>query len=352
MKVSLDLSPLYSAHQYRGIGFYTLRLLDGLQELAKIKKNNLELELIKSTENIRFLETDLIHYPYFSPFFLSLPAKPLAPSIVTIHDLTPVSFQEHFLPGVKGKTRWLIQKKRLKRIAAVITDSNYWQKEISRLTNFPLEKIFVVPLAAGKEFKVIKDEKKLQQVRKKYRLPKKFILYVGDVNWNKNVAGLIRALALIKNRNLSLVLVGKAFEQKDLPETKAILKLIKTLQLAEKIRILGFLPTQELVLVDNLATVFCQPSFAEGFGLGVLEAMACGCPVVAVRTTSLPEVAGQAAVLVNPNQLESIAGGIIEAVGNRKKLVAKGFAQSQKFTWQKTAQQTLNIYEKIIKQRK
>jgi len=102
MKVALDLSPLYSGHKFRGIGFYTKRLIEAMQPLAK-KRPDLELEFVKSVDKLLFVDVDLIHYPYFSPFFLSLAAKPLAPSVVTIHDLTTVMYMEHFIPGVKGK---------------------------------------------------------------------------------------------------------------------------------------------------------------------------------------------------------------------------------------------------------
>jgi len=351
MKVAIDLTPLYSAHQFRGIGFYTKRLLEVMEKIAP--KKGIELEFVKSTDKLLFVEADVIHFPYFSPFFLTLPGKKLAKSVVTIHDLIPIKYLEHYLPGIRGKLRWEIQKRRLKKVEAVITDSGYWREEIPNLSGFPKEKIFVIPLAAGEEFKRL-EIKKLRNlgVKEKYQLPDNFVLYVGDVNWNKNVEGLIKAFAKskIKIQNLKLVLVGKAFEDRDLKETNSILQLIKELNLINQTKILGYVPTEDLVGIYNLATVFCLPSFSEGFGLPVLEAMACGCPVVAGRTSSLPEICDEAAVLVDPYDINDIASGIKKAMENKEKLKEKGIKQAAKFSWQQTANLTLEVYEKVFRQ--
>ena len=351
MKVAIDLTPLYSAHQFRGIGFYTKRLVEAMEKIAL--KKGIELEFVKSTDRLLFVEADIIHYPYFSPFFLTLPGKKLAKSVVTIHDLIPIKHLEHYPPGIRGKLRWEIQKRRLKKVEAVITDSEYWQEEIPKLSGFPKEKIFVIPLAAGEEFKKL-EIKKLRNlgVKEKYQLPDNFVLYVGDVNWNKNVEGLIKAFvkSKIKIQNLKLVLVGKAFEDRDLKETNSILQLIKELNLINQTKILGYVPTEDLVGIYNLATVFCLPSFSEGFGLPVLEAMACGCPVVAGRTSSLPEICDEAAVLVDPYDINDIARGIKKAIENKEKLGEKGIKQAAKFSWQQTANLTLEVYEKVFRQ--
>jgi len=358
MKVAIDLTPLYSAHQFRGIGFYTKRLIGAMEKIAP--KKGIELEFVKSTDKLLFVEADVIHFPYFSPFFLTLPGKKLAKSVVTIHDLIPIKYLEYYPPGIRGKLRWEIQKRRLKKVEAVITDSEYWQEEIPKLSGFPKEKIFVIPLAAGEEFKKL-EIKKLRNlgVKEKYQLPDNFVLYVGDVNWNKNVTGLVKAffnlktqMSNVKSKSqiLNLVLVGKAFEDNNLKETQEILQLIKELNLINQTKILGYVPTEDLVGIYNLATVFCLPSFSEGFGLPVLEAMACGCPVVAGRTSSLPEICDEAAVLVDPYDVNDIARGIKKAIENKEKLGEKGIKQAAKFSWQQTANLTLEVYEKVFRQ--
>lgn len=350
MKVAIDLTPLYSAHQFRGIGFYTKKLMEAMEEIAPQK--GIELEFVKSTDKLLFVGADIVHFPYFSPFFLTLPGKKLTKSVVTIHDLIPIKYLEHYPPGIKGRLRWEIQKRRLKKVEAVITDSDYWREEIPKLTSFPKEKIFVVPLAAGKEFKKFKVQSSKFKVKEKYQLPDNFILYVGDVNWNKNVEGLIKAISNIKYQisNINLVLVGKAFEDRNLKEKNSILQLIKQLNLINQTKILGYVPTEDLVAIYNLATVFCLPSFSEGFGLPVLEAMACGCPVVAVKTSSLPEICGEAAVLVDPYDINDISRGIEKAIKNKEELGEKGIKQAAKFSWRKTAELTLEVYEKVFRQ--
>ena len=367
MKVAIDLTPLYSAHQFRGIGFYTKRLVEAMEKIAP--KKGIELEFVKSTDKLLFVGADVIHFPYFSPFFLTLPGKKLAKSVVTIHDLIPIKYLEHYPPGIKGRLRWEIQKRRLKKVEAIITDSEYWREEISKLANYPKEKVFVVPLAAGKEFRKFPAHQP-SSIKRKYNLPDNFVLYVGDVNWHKNVEGLIEAFAKFKIQNpksknlttskipsewtienLKLVLVGKAFEDKNLKETNSIIQLIKEFNLINQTKILGYVPTEDLVVIYNLATVFCLPSFSEGFGLPVLEAMACGCPVVAGKTSSLPEICGEAAVLVNPYDVNEIAKGISKAIENKEKLVKKGIRQAGEFSWEKTANFTLEVYEKVYRQR-
>ena len=356
MKVAVDLTPLYSVHQFRGIGFYTKRLMEAMEEIAPQK--GIELEFVKSTDKLLFVDADVVHFPYFSPFFLTLPGKKLTKSVVTIHDLIPIKYLEHYPPGIRGRLRWEIQKRRLKKVEAVITDSDYWREEIPKLTSFPKEKIFVVPLAAGKEFKKLPPHQ-TSSIKHKYNLPDNFVLYVGDVNWNKNVAGLIKALFNLKSQisnlksksqMLNLILVGKAFEDKNLKETSSIIQLIKELNLINQTKILGYVPTEDLVAIYNLATVLCLPSFSEGFGLTVLEAMACGCPVVAGKTSSLPEICGEAAVLVDPYDINDISRGIEKAIKNKKELGEKGIKQAAKFSWQQTANLTLEVYEKVFRQ--
>ncbi|MGB9911221.1 MAG: glycosyltransferase family 4 protein [Microgenomates group bacterium] len=355
MKVVIDLTPLYSAHQFRGIGFYTKRLIEALKKIAP--KKGIELEFLKSADKLVFVEADIIHYPYFSPFFLTLPTKKLTKSIVTIHDLIPVKFMENFTPGVKGRIRWEVQKWRLKKIDGVITDSYYWQEEIPKLTGYPKEKIYVVPLAAGEEFKLVKGKSEKLKIKQKYQLPDKFILYVGDVNWNKNVIGLIKAFKIFNSQFsiYNLVLVGKAFEDKELKETKEIIQLIKELNLINKIKILGYVPTEDLVVIYNLASVYCQPSFSEGFGLPVLEAMACGCPVISANTSSLPEICGKSAILFDPYNIKNITQALVRIIKDEKKrnnLIKNGLEWVKNFSWEKTALKTVEVYEKVYLQRK
>lgn len=344
IKVGIDNSPLNNQNAFRGVGRYTKNLIEEIE-----KKQGIEVVIGKwkdIQENV-----DLIHFPYFDLFFHTLPIIKKKKTVVTIHDCIPLVFPECYPSGIKGKISFFLQKISLKTVDGVITDSESSKKDIVKFLDYPEEKIDVVYLAADPRYKNIKmEEKKKAEIRKKYGLNEKFGLYVNDVNYNKNLPGLIKAFNEVKD-NLQLVLVGKAFENQNLPEIKNILGLIDTLKLNDKIKILGFVPDEDLIFLYNMTEVYCQPSFYEGFGLQILEAMACGSPVVTGNVSSMPEVSGDAGILVNPNDVRDIAEGINKVISNpafRSKMIKLGFDQAKKFSWVKTAEETIKCYEKVL----
>ena len=345
-KIAIDTSGISEKYGIRGTGFYTKRLIKAFQ---KINTKNCRINSFnfKEASKEKLLSQSLLHYPYFDPFFPTLPLKKVKPTITTVHDLIPLKFPRRFPRGIRGEIKWQKQKFSLKSSTAIITDSESSKKDIYKITGFDQQNIHVIYLAPDEKFKVLKKEK-LNQTAKKYNLPQNYILYVGDLNWNKNLPGLIKAFSGLKERDYYLVIVGKAFLNKNLAERITLVKLIKKLNLYKRVKFLGFISTQELAVIYNLAKVYCQPSFYEGFGLPVLEAMACGCPVVSSDTSSLPEIAGEAALLVKP-RTEEIAKGlekVIQSEKLQKKLKEEGLLQAKKFSWQKTASQTLEIYRK------
>jgi len=336
MKVFLDITPLTNTNRLRGVGIYTKYLKEYLAKSEKV-------ELVDDLN-----EADIVHYPYFDPFFLTLTLKPEKKVIVTVHDLIPVVFPEHFPRGLRGEVKWQIQKRKLKQVNLVITDSTCSRDDIIKHAGVSKEKIQVIHLAPAPEFRIL-DKSNLDQAHK---LPGSFLLYVGDVNWNKNIPGLLRAFACLTNfPDLHLVLVGQGFFDKS-PETVRINSLVKDLNIEGRVIRLKDLSTAELVRVYNLATCYVQPSFYEGFGLPILEAMACGTPVVAGNTSSLPEICGEAAVMVNPDDANKIAEGIEKVVKDedvQAKLVQAELKQVKKFTWKKTTEETIAIYQKVVR---
>ena len=362
MKIAIDITPLKSAHKFRGIGAYTKRLVEALQSL---KRADFKVILVEKGRIPK--ECHLIHYPYFDLFFMTLPLMRKKKTVVTIHDTTPLVFPEHFPPGVKGKLKFKAQKMILKTVDGVITDSKNSKKDIIKYLGYPQGKIFVVPLAAGDIFKPIaesqavrphsrlrskvKEVKKMEKVRKKYQLPRQFVLYVGDVNYHKNILSLVKACKLIK---LPLVIVGKQAAQKKFDkahiENQPLVQLIKLYGKDPEVIRLGFVPDKDLVAIYNLATVYCQPSFYEGFGLPVLEAMACGTPVVTSKKASLSEVGGKATIYIDPYDINDIANGLTVAIEDenlREDLISRGLEQVEKFSWERTAKETIKVYEKI-----
>ena len=344
LKVVFDTSPLSSASKYRGIGRYSESLIQALKKTKKIELIEMSAKNIPSSVN-------LVHYPFFDFFFLSLPILKKTKTIVTIHDCTPLVFPKYFPAGLKGKIKFNLQRLALKGVSAIITDSQSSKKDIVKFLKVPREKINVVYLAAEENCKKLSvSESQKNNLFKKYDLKNNFVLYVGDVNYNKNLAGLLRAFSQQKT-NLDLVLVGKVFENSRQKEVIEIQKLIAGLKIKERVKILGFVSSFELVLFYNLAFLYCQPSFYEGFGLQILEAMACGCPVITSNLSSLPEIAGKSALLINPNDIASISQAINKISDDesfRKKMIESGLVQVKKFSWEKTAQETIKIYEKIL----
>lgn len=352
MKVAIDISNLHPGHRQRGVGVYTQQLFQSLQ---KIKKRDFSVALVEKGELPQ--DADLVHYPWFDLFWSTLMVNKKIPSVVTIHDVIPLRFPDHFPVGLKGKLNLFRQKMALKKINHILTDSQASKKDIIKFLKVPKNKISVIYLATDKQFRPIKKTSILSSIEVKYKLPKQFILYVGDVNYNKNIPGLIRAFKkTIQPSNhlaIKLVLVGKAFLDKKLPEAQKIDQFIKELSLEEDVIRLGFVPTKDLVAIYNLATVYCQPSFWEGFGLPVLEAMACGTPVVVSQTSSLPEVVGEVGILVDPQSTESIAKGIQRVLQyhspDYNTISQNCFKRAKQFSWQKTAQETISVYKKVLK---
>ena len=351
MKIAIDISPLKSGHflqhRVRGTGFYLQNLRLALEKHYPENKY-----VYFSRGDVLEKDIDVVHYPYFEPFFLTLPLFSKNKSVVTVHDLTPLVFPDHFKSGFKGGIKWQIQKMALSNMGMVITDSKSSKNDIIKFAGVTEDKIKVIYLAAGLEFKVLLDkEKVIGNIRKKYNLPKDFVLYVGDATWNKNLPRLIEAAIKI---NAPLVMVGKALTDKVADINNPWNKdLVRVQELAEKnknISRLGFVSSEDLVALYNAANLFVMPSLYEGFGLPVLEAMSCGCSVVTSKEGSLAEVAGDATKIVDPYSVDSIAQGMKEMLGNlvlRKELSQKGLVQAKKFTWEKMAKETMDAYKMV-----
>ena len=342
MRIAIDVSPLETGHKVRGVGFYLTYLKQAL--LTYYPKN----DYIFFTGTLK-QPADLVHYPYFDPFFFSLPFFKKNKTIVTVHDLTPLLFPKHFPPGIKGKIRWEIQKQNLRQVNAIITDSFASKKDIMTITGIAEHKVSVIYLAAAEEFKKLNaKELDIESLKKKYNLPNKFALYVGDITWNKNLVRLAQAVTLV---DIPLVVVGKAIAEREYdrenPWNKDRLAFERTTEKDKNIIKLGFLPTEDLVKMYNSATVFVMPSLYEGFGLPIIEAMQCGCPIVTTDNGSLQEVAGEAALYVDGYSVKSIAEGIKKVFLDKslqESLSEKGLKQAKKFSWEKTAQETMSVY--------
>lgn len=343
IRVGLDVMALNSGHKTRGIGFYTKNLLAELKMRPEIEV----VELRSGSENV-----DLVHYPYFDLFFRTLPLAKPKPVVVTVHDVTPLVFPKAYPPGLKGKFKFHLQKQSLQGVKAIITDSEASKKDIVKFLSYPANRIKPIYLAAGDNFKAIKDKARLEKTRQKYNLPNVFALYTGNVNFNKNLTRMARACQLV---GIELVLVGSGFND-DRPSSHRELvsyrEFLEQFGDDQSIRRLGFVNDEELVDLVNLATLSLYPTLYEGFGMPILEAQQCGTPVITSNVSSMPEVAGDGAILVNPEDIEEIAQAIKKVIEDRKfcqKLVEKGYENAQRFSWAKTVDQTIEVYQRALK---
>jgi glycosyltransferase involved in cell wall biosynthesis len=266
--------------------------------------------------------------------------------VVTVHD---VSFKHHpeFFSARDRLLFATLLPITLRRAAAVITVSNHAQQAILRAYPYVSGRVHVAWNAPSPIFRPIAQPELLLSIRRRYGIRNGFVLAVGNIQPRKNLVRLIQAFAAIRQQweSLQMVIVGQAQWR-----SSAAYHEVKHLGLEQDVIFPGYVTEEELVLLYNAAQVFVYPSIYEGFGLPILEAMACGTPVVASNTTSMPEVAGEAALLVSPHNPEDIAGAMNMLLHDprlRRTLRARGLEQANRFSWTKTARQTLAVYRAV-----
>lgn len=343
MKVAIDINRMHKLSLDRGIGIYAKNLYKALK-----KYTDVDVELVTESSGKKF---DLIHYPFFDFFSRTLKIDSKIPSIVTVHDLIPIMFPKHYPPGIKGRINWQFQKNELKKVKSIISVSESVKKDIEKVLKIDSQRISVIYSAPAEIFRRIKDKQFLQRIREKYELPEEFVLYIGNVNWNKNILNITDG---VLQANKKLVIIGNAFLDKtnlNHPEKKSFRSWVKKYGENSQIKILGFLPEKDVVGVLNLSSCLIFASLAEGFGLPILEAQACGIPVLTSNVSSMPEISGVGgAILVNPEIPFEIASGlkIIDEDIYREMLIDAGFENRKRFSWEKTAIETMKAYKNAL----
>jgi len=341
--ILLNTSPLVSAHQGRGVGTYTRGLVAALK---KTKTSNLEFQFSDHCHG----SADLYHYPFFDLFYHTLPFKKEKPTIVSIHDLTPLVMTSRYPKGVRGTINVLRQWLSLQNIAAIITDSENSKNDINKIFRIPAEKIFVTLLAVNPIFKKEVSTSKIEEIRKKYNLPEKFVFTVSaGANPNKNLPSLAEVTDRI---GIPLVIVGKdMLKPVEEPVHPELIDMVR-LRAYNHIIIPDNVSVEELNVFYHMATLFVQPSLYEGFGLPLLEAMTAGCLVASSRVSSLPEIYHQEAITFNPSKLKSMELAIRKALKlspkKRQLQIDLARKRSEDFTWEKTAKKTLEVYKKVL----
>ncbi len=342
---------------------------DGMKDLAGLPTNfstaiyeRGDFELVDQVAFPLFLRrfsADVFHVPHN--------LAPLAmrrPYVVTVHDLSSILFEQR-----QGMRRNLLLnqfRRGIRKAARVIAVSAATQRDVQNLFGTPAERIRLVYSAPDPRFadRVTSGgqgggeghQEEVRRILERYQIECPFLLYAGAIRPQKNIPRLVEAFAVVRGeleshpvyRNLRLIIIGD-----EISRYPAVRRSVIKTRVEEVVRFLGFVPFDTLRVFYEAASAFVFPSLYEGFGLPPLEAMASGTPVVASSVSSLPEVVGNAAVVVNPENVFDIARGIREALTDeerRAEMIARGFEQVRRFNWESTAAQVLEIYREVARQ--
>lgn len=307
-----------------------------------IFQNNITWTHIRLPMELFFNKVDLFHSPsYILPFLRN------CKSMVSILDLSYELHPEWY--PLKSQQVRLFSYLSAKTSNKIITISESVKEEIIKIYKIKEEKIEVIYLGVDGVFNPINKEFAKRKIKEKFNINNKFILYVGWIHTRRNIERLLKAFKKVKNEipeKYNLVLIGTIIW----PYIN-LNKLLYELNLKEDVTYIDYVSDEDLVLLYNAAELFIYPSLYEGFGLPLLEAMACGCPVVTSNLSSLPEVVRDAGYLINPYDEDEIAKAMLEILKNenlKENLIKKGLERIKKFSWRKTAEETLEVYKEVL----
>lgn len=388
LTVGLDISALdagFKAHAARGIGRYVRALKEELErvqhpalrlttfdhrELAPTPrmdallrrfpagKQTLRQQLIYPLR-LRSLSARGIKVAHF-PAHMDPPAWSPLPYIVSVMDLIPFVLADLYRadrPGWRFRFARMLEVKAIQHAALVLTISEHTAKDVERVLGIPRERIVVTPLGVEQKFFAAALRSDEAIVRSRYGLPpeRPIILYVGGIDQRKNCRGMLEVLTrVIANRRARgltppvLLMAGKIQDDRQYPK---LVQQVRELGLEEDVYMPGYLGDEDLLELYPLSAVFLFMSLYEGFGLPPLEALAAGTPVVSSRSSAMPEVLGDAALLVDPENSEEAAQAVVRVLEDATlaaELREKGRRQAAEFTWARTAARTLQGYERFV----
>jgi len=269
-------------------------------------------------------------------------------SVVTVHDLTYLIFAKSIRRRCYLRRLDQMRFSTIDQAAMIIADSENTKRDIIRLLGIDKSKIKVIYLGVGREFYPINHPGLIQEIKSKYKIDHDYILHIGGISPIKNIGSLLRAfkeLIYTYKENIKLVIAGEFSGSPYLTDFK---RQVKELNLENNVLLPGNISNIELALFYNGAILFVYPSLYEGFGLPIIEAMACGCPVVTSNTSSIPEVAGSAGLMIDPRDVTELASAMHRVLVNhelRRKMKVAGIERAKLFSWEKTSQETLKVYQ-------
>lgn len=324
---------------YTGVENYAKNIFENI-------KNRLDINIAKPKTTNKYLAHFWTHFilPFKSGDVLFCPAN-IAPIfvpkskklVVTIHDVAFLTYPESFSKFFRVYYR-LLMPIIIKRADKIITVSNYSKKEIEKYYLEAKDKIEVISLGFDNSFKKLDDIKKRNQ-----------ILYVGSLNKRKNFVGVLKAFELLNKKDYKLLIVGNFSANFSLDENSK--EIIESAKQNPNIEFKSNIDNNKLIQIYNESTLFLFPSFYEGFGLPVLEAMACGTPVICSDSSSLPEVGANAVVYCNAYDINDIKEKIEEVIEDenlQKEMIKEGLERAQLFSWEKSAKEHMKLFQKVL----
>ncbi|MFH1661540.1 MAG: glycosyltransferase family 1 protein [Candidatus Falkowbacteria bacterium] len=376
MKIGIDIRTLMD-DKYSGVPEYTYNLLKEILKLdydnqykffynsfsdvklPKFENQNIKIIRKKYPNKIfnygmqkalnypkidQLIDIDLFFMPHIN--FISLSRK--CKSVLTVHDLSFLRYPEFFSVRKNIWHKMINVKKLIKKFNKIVAVSESTKNDVIQLCDVDKNKVKVIYSGIGEQYKKLDVEtQNFAFIKNKYNLPNRFIFYLGNLEPRKNICGIIKAYNELRNRNINLENIKLIIAGGNGWKSKDIFKTFEKSKYKDDIKFLGYADASDKVYLYNLASLFVYPSFYEGFGFPPLEAMACGTPVVSSFSSSLPEVVGNAGLMVDPYNISDIARAMEQILIKkdlRYNLINKGFNQACKFKWENTAKQYLEYF--------
>ncbi|MCD4773195.1 MAG: glycosyltransferase family 4 protein [Bacteroidales bacterium] len=378
MKIGIEGQRLFRKKKH-GMDMVALELINNLQKIDNkneyviFVKPDVDRDCMHETANFKIVELSGNSFPIWEQFLLpraarkegcdilhctsnTAPINTKIPLIITLHDIIYLESISILKKGgtnyqkVGNMYRRFVVPKNVKKSKRIITVSHFEKDRIRNFFGYPEndKKLVAVYNGVSEYFKVVDDKEELDRVKKLYYLPDEFLFFLGNTDPKKNTPGTLKAYSeFIKNSDKKIPLLMLDFGSDYLNK---LLEDIGDPELRKHIQLTGYIKNTDLPAIYNLCTVFLYPSLRESFGIPPLEAMRCGAPVISSNTSSMPEIAGGAAHIVDPFNPSEIAKGIEKIISDdnyRKSLVEKGLIQSAKFSWKKMAENVLELYQEI-----
>jgi glycosyltransferase involved in cell wall biosynthesis len=383
MRIGIEGQRLYRAKKH-GMDMVALELIRNLQEIDHKNEYIVYVSpdedntVLHETANFRIVELKGGFYPLWEQRTLpraakkdgceilhctsnTAPINTAIPLVLTLHDIIYMESSYAKILSGSGSSyqklgnvyRRMVVPRVIKKSAAIITVSRFEKRRIALFFGMNDDpRLKAVYNGVGAHFKPVIDAAELARVKTLYKLPDKFFFFLGNTDPKKNTRGALKAYSdFIKQTGSDIQLVMLDYNRTELEK---LLIQIGDISIIDRIILTGYIKNTDLPAIYSLCTVSLYPSLRESFGIPLLEAMACGAPVITSNTSSMPEIAGDAAVIIDPFKTEEITAAMVNLTTNeslKKELVRKGIEQASKFSWRSMAENVLTIYEEIYAQK-